>query len=135
MVAEARGIRSRTSLLRGALIGNAIFSGASGLVLIVAANPVSRFLGLESGWIPAIIGVGLLGWVYQLVQTVRQEPVEPKQVWTVIAGDIAWVVGSWAILLAGWPDLTTDGKWTAAIVAEIVALFAVLQYVGLRRLR
>jgi hypothetical protein len=57
------------------------------------------------------------------------------RVWMVIGGDLLWVVASYAILLAGRPALTTAGSWSVGILAEIVALFAVIQFVGLRRLR
>ena len=41
--------------------------------------------------------------------------------------DIGWVVGSVAILLTGWPALTAAGKWTVALIAEVVAAFALWQ--------
>jgi hypothetical protein len=47
--------------------------------------------------------------------------------------DASWVIASIAILLAGWPPLSVAGKWIIALLAEVVAVFAILQAAGLRR--
>jgi len=51
-----------------------------------------------------------------------------------VAMDGLWVVGSAILLAGGWVPLTAAGRWAILIVAAIVALFAVLQYYGLRRI-
>ncbi len=48
--------------------------------------------------------------------------------------NVAWVVGSYIILFTNWASLTNAGWWAVAVVADIVTIFAVVQYVGLRRL-
>lgn len=104
-------------------------------MFIVASEALSRFTGLEPAWIPAAIGVGVIGWAAMIVALLRRENPSNGVVRTVIAGDLAWVGISYGILLAGRPELTTGGSWTVAILAEIVALFALAQYLGLRRSR
>lgn len=53
---------------------------------------------------------------------------------TAIALDVVWVFGSVAaLLLRDSPGLTVGGAWSVAIGADIVALFVLPQYVGLRR--
>jgi hypothetical protein len=47
--------------------------------------------------------------------------------------DIAWVTGSILLLASGLVPLSTARKWSIAILADIVALFALLQFIGLRR--
>ena len=57
----------------------------------------------------------------------------PGLVRTIIALDLLWVIGSVAaLLLRDSLDLTVGGAWSMAVGADIVALFAMLQYVGLR---
>ena len=65
----------------------------------------------------------------------RSRPtMSPGLVRTVIALDLVWVFGSVAaLLLRDSPGLTVGGAWSVAIGADIVALFVLLQYVGLRR--
>ena len=41
--------------------------------------------------------------------------------------------GSIDILVTDWVPLTTAGWWTVAIVADIVAVFAIVQFYALRR--
>lgn len=134
MVALTRTAGREDVLLRRTLMGNAIFSAVSGAAFIVAAGPVSRFLGIDSTLAIGAVGVGLIGWVALIVSVLRQERMSPSRVKMIIEGDVAWVVVSWAILLSGRPELSTEGWWAVAVVAEVVTLFAVVQYLGLRRL-
>ena len=48
--------------------------------------------------------------------------------------DVLWVLGSVALIFSNQIPLTVAGKWAVALVADVVALFAVLQYVGVRRM-
>jgi hypothetical protein len=44
---------------------------------------------------------------------------------------VVWVVGGYALLFA--VRFSSGGKWVVALVAELVFLFAVMQWLGLRR--
>ncbi|MFB3094636.1 MAG: hypothetical protein ACE10O_02120, partial [Candidatus Acidiferrales bacterium] len=57
------------------------------------------------------------------------------QVWLIIALDVLWVAGSFQLVLASPPGLTGGGKWAVGMIADIVALLALLQFLGLRRLK
>jgi hypothetical protein len=103
--------------------------------MIVASGALSDFTGLKPGWVPAVIGVGLLAWAADVYLIARSAEIRPSRVWMVIGGNLAWVIASYGILLAGTPELTTAGSWTVAILAEVVGLVAIAQYLGLRRLR
>jgi hypothetical protein len=50
-----------------------------------------------------------------------------------VIADVAWVLASVVVVVSGWAPLTAAGVWAIMIVADIVAVFAVAQYVGLRR--
>ncbi len=52
-----------------------------------------------------------------------------------VALDVGWVLGSAVLLLLPLTTLTATGWWAIAIVAETVAVFAVLQFLGLRTSR
>lgn len=45
-----------------------------------------------------------------------------------------WVAGSAALVFGDWLPLTTAGIWIIVVLADIVAVFAVLQFIGIRRL-
>ncbi|MGH7455699.1 MAG: hypothetical protein ACRENG_30365, partial [bacterium] len=56
-----------------------------------------------------------------------------QEAWLAVVLDAAWVIGSAILIFAG--TLSTTGNWLVAIVADIVLLFAVLQFFGIRRLQ
>ncbi len=121
------------SFLQHALLGNAVFSGASGLVMLLAADAPSQFLGLGNPLILTVVGIVLLLYMPMLVWLANQSPVPTHFAWEVIALDILWVIGSLILIFSDFVPLTTSGKWAIAITSDIVGLFAILQYVGLRR--
>ena len=81
------------------------------------------------------LGLMLIGFSASLVWFTTRPNVSAAWVKSVIAADMAWVVGT-VVLLIGWNDLlSTAGIWTLAIIGVLVLLFAELQWFGLRRLR
>lgn len=124
---------SAEHLLRGVLQANMIFSGLSGLLLAVDAAPLSRWLGVPASWILVVIGIGLIGFAGLLYLIARQRPLDLRQANVIFWLDVAWVVGSALLLVTGWAPLTTAGWWTVLLVADAVALFAILEFVGIRR--
>jgi hypothetical protein len=122
-------------LLRRVLQVNAFFSGISGAGMLLAAGPIARLLGVEVSWPIVLLGADLLlfaAWVgYESAQTVLRV----RRARVVLALDIAWVVASAMIIALDPFDLSTAGKWAVAAVADVVAVFALVEYLGLRRLR
>jgi hypothetical protein len=121
------------SFLQRALLGNAAFSGISGLLMFLAAGPISQFSGLDSPLILSIIGIVLLLYMPLLVWLANQSPVPNWMAWAVIELDLLWVIGSLILIFTSLVPLTTGGKWAIVITADIVTVFAFLQYIGLRR--
>jgi hypothetical protein len=122
------------SLLHTVLRFNAGFSGLFGLLFLILPGTFAGILGVESHLAIRIAGAGLLIWELFVSFIVMAEKISPTLVWIVILGDLVWVVGSAALLLGGWLPMTTSGKWFIAIIADIVLLFAVVQFFGLRKL-
>jgi len=123
------------SLLRRALRANGIFCTFSGLFLLIAGAPVADFLAVESALVIRLIGVALLPYGFNLIRETGITPLHRYTGPLAIAGDIAWVIGSIAIIIADPFDLSAAGKWAILAVADIVATFAVIQIIGLRRMR
>lgn len=123
------------SLLHKVLRLNAAFSGLFGLVFLLFPSKFSGMFGLSNEMAITITGVLLIGWEIFVFQLIRQPQVSVAGVWTVILGDLAWVSGSIALLLGDWLPLTKTGFWFVAIIADIILVFAIVQYIGLRRQR
>jgi len=93
---------------------------------------VVEFLGLPSSVSLAPLGIGLLGYAGWLLWNARREKIKIVDAWIAVALDMVWVVASCALLLA--VRFSGGGKWVVALVAELVFLFGVLQWFGLRRI-
>lgn len=124
-----------SSLIRRALYGDAAFSGVSGLVFLLAANPVSTFLGVNAPMVIAVIGVGIVGYSALLFYHASRPMIAPSFALFPITGNSLWVLGSIVLLVTGWIPFSAEGKWAVAVVAMIVDAFAMVQFVGWRRIK
>jgi hypothetical protein len=121
-----------SSLLRRALLADALFSGIAAVLLTVDAGALAPLLELpetllrETGLF-LIAYTALVGWLSAKTSL-------PKVlVMVVIAGNAAWTAGSIALLLSG--AVTPNALGEAFVVAQAMAtgVFAELQYMGLRK--
>ena len=117
--------------LRGVLVADALISGTTGVLLLAGAGVVGPLLGIPESLLrySGVILVPFAAYVYLL----STRPLSRSAVLTVVALNGLWVAGSVALLVAGGIAPTALG--TAFVVAQavVVAIFAELQYAGLRR--
>lgn len=125
---------NNSSLLRNALYGNSIFCTTSGLAFALFSDPIAAFLGLSASWVILVLGIGLMLYGIEVFMFARKESISEGFAKFVIGADLAWVLGSAALIFTNLVAFTTPGKWGIAIVADIVLVFAIMQYVGLRRM-
>jgi len=123
----------RTCLLRKALLGNALFSALSGLTLIFAQKSVLQILGLFNRVSLVVLGVGLIIFAATLVVNARRQRVKTSDAWVAVLMDVAWVLASYVLIFV--LPFSMEGKWVIGVVAELVLLFAILQFMGIRRIR
>jgi hypothetical protein len=128
-----RETSQESTLLRNTLRGNALFSGLSGMISILAAQSLATFTGVQEPLVFVVLGVVLILFALDLIWIASRESIDLRFVWAVIILDVAWVAGSAIILLLDLIPLTVAGRWTIILLAEAVAVFAILQYIGLRR--
>jgi uncharacterized membrane protein HdeD (DUF308 family) len=119
--------------LRKALMGNALFSTLSGLTILLAQGWVLRSLGLAGSVNLLILGAGLIVFAITLVVNARKQQVKKSDAWIAVLMDVAWVLGSYILIFI--VPFSTEGKWVVGVVAELVLVFAVLQFVGIRRIQ
>ena len=119
-------------LLRRAILADAIFSGASALLLTFGAGALAPLLNLPEALLREtglflVAYAALVGWLG------TRQSMPKALVWTVIAGNAAWTVASIALLFSGAVTPNLLGAAAVAMQAIAVGVFAELQYVGLRR--
>ena len=126
---------THSSLLRNTLYGNSVFSFLSGLACLFFSTAIANFLGFSASWIIFALGIGLILYGIEIYVAARANPVHKGIATFAVYADLAWVITSALLIFANLVDFTTAGKWAIAVVADIVLVFAILQFVGLRRLK
>ena len=120
-------------VLRVALTTNAVSTAACGALLLVGAPAFHEALGLP-GPVPLVVVGALFVAFATEVWRARREPLNPRRGLAIFVLDVAYVVASVAFLL-GWPRVLSPlGWWLTLGLAEVVTVFAIAEYVGLRRL-
>jgi hypothetical protein len=121
-----------SQFLRRAILADAIFSGASAVLLTLGAGPLAPLLNLPE---PLLRETGLFLIAYAaLVWWLGTRQAMPKPlVLIVIAGNAAWTLASIALLFSGWVNPNLLGEILVGMQAIAVGAFAELQYIGLRR--
>ena len=125
--------KERQQLLRRALLANASFSSISALSLVFAGNEIVRLLGLPDTVSLVPLGISLLVFAVMLVLFARKKPIKLLDAWIAVVMDAAWVIGNYLLLFV--EPFSTGGKWIVGIVAEVVMVFALPQWLGIRRIR
>jgi len=123
----------RATFLRRSLQLDGIASALCGALLLVAAGPVSTLAGLPGPGLARAVGAGLLVYAAALLWNAARATVSRGEVQLAVVLNAGWVAGS-AVLIVDGP-LTLVGNLAVGAVAGAVLLFAVLEIVGLRRLR
>jgi len=121
-----------TPFLRNALRLDALVSGAAGLLMIAGAPFLSPLLGLPEAllfW----AGIALVPFVAMLVVVARRASVSKLLLVDIIAINAIWVAASFGLLLSGVTEANLLGIAFVTAQALTVAVFAELQFVGLRR--
>ncbi len=132
---------SGDSFLRAALKLDAVASGAVGVLMLLAAGfvvgderPLVTLLGAPVALL-ASAGLFLIAFAVFVWLSGSQRRVGGAAPGTVVAINSLWVLASVAVVAAGAFPLTALGALFVLVQAGAVALFAVLQSIGLRRVR
>ena len=121
-----------SSFLRRALTADAVLTGATAAVTIVAGDVVAGLLDMPAALL-RYAGIGLIPFVVYVFYLSRRASLTGASVWLVIAFNVAWVIASGVLLLSGQIQPNAFGYAFVIVQAIAVAVFAGMQYVGLRR--
>lgn len=120
------------SLLRFALRADATLCAGLGLLVAMAADPLSRLSGLSSTseWIggAALVAYGAALYLAAGLPDVRRVGIG------VLAGNIAFAILVTVVLIASWLPLTDLGVVATVAFTVATLAFAYAQYLGVRRL-
>jgi hypothetical protein len=118
--------------LRRAIQADAVFSGASAVLLTLGAGVLAPLLNLPEALLSEtglflIAYTALVGWLG------TRQAMPKALVVIVIAGNAAWAVASIALLFSGTVTPNLLGEVFVVIQAIVVGALGELQYVGWRR--
>jgi hypothetical protein len=120
-----------SSFLRLALLADATVSGVTGLAMMLGAGVVDGLLGVP-GELLRYAGLSLLPFAALVAFLATRESLSRPAAWAVVAYNALWAVDSIVLLASGWIAPTALGYAFIAFQALVVAIFAKLQYIGLR---
>ena len=121
-------------LLRQALLADAVLTGATGLLLLLGAPFLASLLELPEALLRSA-GLVLLPFVAYVAYVATRERFQRPAIWAVISINALWAAASVALLLSGWVAPNLLGAAFVIFQAVVVAGFAELEYIGLRRMQ
>jgi hypothetical protein len=121
-----------SSFVRRILVADAVISGATGVLMLAGSGLLEGLLGVPSGLL-RYAGASLLPFAVAVAWLARRDNVSRGGVWAVIAANALWALDSIVVLFTGWVAPTMLGYTFIIFQAVVVAGFAELQYVGLRK--
>ena len=122
-----------SDLLRYALMANAIFSALSGVLLTLGGSRIAALLGLHMLVSLCPLGLALVLFAAYVSVAARKSEPDVGAAQAIIIVDALWVFGSMALILCG--PLSVVGNAAVAVVALVVLSFAVLQSMGIQKVR
>jgi hypothetical protein len=121
-----------SQFLRRALLADAIFSGASALLMMPAAEPLASLLNLPEALLSET-GLFLVAYTVFVGWLSSRQSVAKVFVTLVVTGNAIWTGASIALLFSGWISPNLLGEVVIVVQAVATGVFAELQYVGQRR--
>lgn len=121
-----------TPFLRNVLFADALVSGAAGILMMLGAPLLAPLLGLPAEllfW----ARIALVPFVAVLVVIARRATVSKLVMIDIIIINALWVIGSFGLLVSGLVAPNLLGIAFVTAQALTVAVFAELQFVGIRR--
>lgn len=125
-------IRNPETFLRRVLIADAVAGAVAGLALLAGAGAVADLLGMPASLL-RYAGAALLPVAAFIAFVATRARLPRAGVWIIIAVNALWTVESLILLFSGWVHPTLAGQVFIVAQALMVAGFAELEFIGLRR--
>lgn len=111
--------------LQNSLFINAIFSGLSGIVLVVFNKIIASLFGASNTAVFWIIGLALIFFAATIIYEIKRQ--NPIGVLLIIIQDFLWVIGSIVLLIFQPFEISITGNAIIAVVALVVLFMGMNQ--------
>ncbi|HEX6732434.1 MAG TPA: hypothetical protein VF074_20620 [Pyrinomonadaceae bacterium] len=125
---------SNSRFLRCVLIADATTCFAIGLLMVFGFRFLAELLGLPDALL-RYAGISLFPFAIFLVYLSSRVSLSTPAVWAVILLNALWTLDSFLLFVTGWVNPTQLGYAFVTAQAIGVAVFASLEYLGLKRSR
>ncbi len=134
--------QSNDSLLRNALTANGLFSAVTGAACILTPHAIAEFvfdrqfelLGMAPKDVIMALGFGLFLFAAFVLWTARQQLLHVGRAKSITTMDLGWVLGTGVLLFVASGLFSGLGLVTLLVIAAIVLLFAIEQFIGVATL-
>ncbi len=120
-------------MLQKTLLSNSIFSCISGLLMIMFNKYLAILFLTNSFSVFWVIGIGLL--FFSILVFVEVKKHRPQRVLLIILQDLIWVLGSLLMIFWNPFHISIAGILMIAFVMIVVLIFALLQFLGLKKIK
>ncbi|TCI92187.1 hypothetical protein [Tenacibaculum sp. M341] len=117
--------------LQKALTTNTLFSGFSGIILILCNHQIADLFGITNTIVFLIIGLVLIYFSLTIWYEIKKQ--RKLAVLWIIVQDYAWVLGSIILLIFNPFHVTQTGNIIIGIIAFIVLLLGITQMIALQK--
>lgn len=121
-----------SNFLKFVLFADAATCIGTGSLLAAGGGFLESYLGLPVQ-IMLYSGLSLFPFAAFLIYLATRKSISKTAMWIVIALNALWTIDSLLLLLSGWVEPTTFGYAFVIFQAIGVAIFADLEYIGLRK--
>lgn len=121
-----------SKFLRFVFFADAATCIATGLLLTVSGGFLESYLNLPTK-LMFYAGLSLFPFAAFLIYAATRKSVSKTAVWLIIGLNLLWTIDSFLLLLSGWVAPTTLGYAFVIFQALGVAMFADLEFIGLRK--
>lgn len=121
-----------SSFLRRVLLADALASGAAGLLMTLGSGPLESLFGVPATLL-RYAGLSLLPFAAIVGYLATRKSLARPAVWALIVVNVFWAADSILLIVGGWVGPTALGYAFIVAQALLVATFAELEYVGLRK--
>lgn len=130
MTAQTQLQPAQNTLLRRALIADAGYELALGVLSLLAAQPIAAFMGVDSALISAfgVLGLASAAFISYLIAAPNR-----TLTWLLVEVNALAAVLLIGLAISNILPLTDAGKLVAWFVAADFGILAALQYAGMRR--
>jgi hypothetical protein len=126
-------MNTNIKILKIALRTNAVFSFLCAVLILFFTSQIADLLGKVPIYMLISLAIALIGFVVMILYVSEKQKLSVKQAKIITIMDFSWVIGSIILVSLGSQWFSITGIIVILVVAAIVGMLALFQYLGIKR--